>query len=210
MQGDPGVGGQRFEDVTVDHGVVGHPGTGDGEAHQVVRLTGVHEVGTPGDVDRGMRQRLVHGDVRIAEAADALLVAQSLTEGRAQHDRGVLHGVVRLDIHVTAGGDAQIEAGVAAEGGQHVIEERHPGVDRDLPGAVEFELDHDVGLPGPSLDPRTARGAATHGAPNGWARSVLASRRLAARKASFSAANPMVTRRNRGIPTSRIKMPSSR
>ena len=103
-----------------------------------------------------MGERLVHRDERVAEPADALLVAQCLTERLAEHDRGVLHRVVRLDVDVARGVHAEVEAGVAAERGQHVVEERHAGGDVDDAGAVEVELDDDVGLLGLAFDPGAA------------------------------------------------------
>ena len=166
MQGDPGVGGQRLEDVPVDHGVVRHTGTGDGEVHQVIRFTGVHEVRPSGNVDGGMRQRLVHRNESVAEPADPLLVAERLPERGAQHDGGVLDRVVALDLDVPAGGDGQIEAGVAAQRGEHVVEEGNPGLDGDRTGAVEVEFDDDVGLSGLALD-SGAPGCLGHGAPCG-------------------------------------------
>lgn len=109
VQGDPGVDGQRLEHMPVDDGVVGHRRTGDGELHHELRFADVDEVRPPGQVDRRMRQRLVHRDERITEAPDALLVTQRLPERAAQHDGGVLDGVVALDVDVTAGGDGQVE-----------------------------------------------------------------------------------------------------
>ena len=84
--------------------------------------------GRPGHVHRGVRQRLVHRDESIAETANSLLVAQRLPQRGTQHDRGVLDGVVTFDLDVPARSHRQIEAGVAAQGGQHMVEERHPGV----------------------------------------------------------------------------------
>ena len=155
-----------------------------------------------------MGQRLVHRDEGVAEPADALLVAESLPQRLPQHDRGVLDGVMRLDLDVALGAHGQVEAGVAAQRGQHVVVERHTGVDVDLAGAVEVEFDDDVGFLGAALDTRVA--GAGHDAPKGWANSVAAIWALAARKASFSSASPVVARRYPGMPTSRIRTPASR
>ena len=69
----------------------------------VIRLAGVHAVGPARHVDGGMGQRLIHGDERIAEATDALLVAERLTERLPKHDRSVLDGVVPLDLDIAPG-----------------------------------------------------------------------------------------------------------
>ena len=51
-----------------------------------------------------------------------------------------------FDLDVALGAHGQVEAGVAAQRGQHVVVERHTGVDVNLPGAVEVEFDDDVGF----------------------------------------------------------------
>lgn len=63
-----------------------------------------------------------------------------------------------LDLDVTLGAHRQVEAGVTAQRGEHVVVERHPGVDVDVAGAVEVEVDDDVGFLGAALDARTAGG----------------------------------------------------
>ena len=118
----------------------------------VIRLAGVHEVRPARHVDGRVGERLVHRDARVAEPADALLVAQRLAQRLAEHDRGVLDGVVALDLDVALGAHGQVEAGVAAQRGQHVVVERHAGVDVDDAGAVEVELDDDVGFLGLAFD----------------------------------------------------------
>ena len=75
VQADAGVERDRLEDV---------PGqrTGEVAADQVVllpgRLAAVHQVGTAGDVDDGLGERLVQRHQGVAEPADAGLVAQRL------------------------------------------------------------------------------------------------------------------------------------
>jgi hypothetical protein len=60
--------------------------------------------------------------------------------------------VVRVDLEVAARPHREVEAAVPAELADHVVEERHAGVGADLAGAVEVELDPDVGLLGRALD----------------------------------------------------------
>ena len=127
---------------------------GDRAVQHVFRLAGVHAVRPAGHVDGGVRERLVHRDQRVAEPADALLVAERLAQRLAEHDRGVLDGVVAFDLDVALGAHGQVEAGVAAQRGQHVVEERHAGVDVDDAGAVEVEFDDDVGFLGLAFDLR--------------------------------------------------------
>ena len=49
------------------------------------------------------RQGLVHRDVGVAEPADALEAVQRLRDRLAQHDAGVLHRVVHVDVQVALG-----------------------------------------------------------------------------------------------------------
>mgnify|MGYP002714641315 CR=1 FL=1 len=87
-----------------------------------------------------------------ADAVLALLVlldlleahAQRLTQRLTQHDRGVLDGVVPLDLDVTLRLDRQVEAAVLAEGVEHVIEERDAGRDVRHAGAVEIQRNADL------------------------------------------------------------------
>ena len=174
----------------------------------MVRLAGVHAVRPTGDVDDGVRQCLVHRDVGIAEPPDAFLVAERLAQRLTEHDRGVLDGVVPFDLDVAFGAHGQVEAGVGAQCGEHVVVERDTGVDVHLPGAFEVELDDDLGFFGSALDACATAGS--HEAPNGWANSVAANFALADRNASFSAASPIVVRRCPEMPTSRIRTPASR
>ena len=199
VQRDAGVHRDCLEHVPVDHGVVRRLGARDRDVQHVVRLAGVHAVRPAGHVDGGVGERLVHRDEGVAEPADALLVAERLAQRLAQHDRGVLDRVVSLDLDVALGAHGQVEAGVAAQRGEHVVEERHAGVDVDDSGAVEVELDDDVGFLGLAFDAGATAGG--HCAPI---------RALASSSASFSSASPMVARRYPGMPTSRIRMPASR
>src|SRR5690606_35898563 len=155
---------------------------------------------------RGVRQRLVHRDPGITEPADALLVAEGLPQRLAEDDRGVLDGVVGVDVGVPAGLDPQVERGVRAQRVEHVVVERHTGVDLDLAGPVEVQFDQHRRFLRGALDlaDPAARLECGH-----W---LISSRTalLAARKASFSSGVPTVTRRWPGMPTSRMSTSASR
>ena len=68
-----------------------------------------------GDVDRAARARLVHRHDRRAVAGDPGAVAERLVERLAEHDRGVLGGVVRAGLEVAAD---RRRRGRAARGGR--------------------------------------------------------------------------------------------
>ena len=88
--------GERLPDVPGQRRVVG--------ADQLDDLgLGVHDVRPAGQVDRGLHQRLVQRHQRVAEAADAGLVAERLAQRLADRDRGVLDGVVGVDLEVARG-----------------------------------------------------------------------------------------------------------
>ena len=55
-----------------------------------------------GQVDGGLHERLVERDQRVAEPADAGLVAERLAQRLAERERGVLDGVVGVDLEVAA------------------------------------------------------------------------------------------------------------
>ena len=64
----------------------------------------------------------------------------------ADRDPDVLDRVVEVDLDVTLRAHGQIEQAVLGEALEHVVEEGDPGRDLVLAGAVEIELDRDVGL----------------------------------------------------------------
>src|SRR4029079_2557772 len=119
----------------------------------------------------------------------------------------VLDGVVTFDLDVALGPHRQVEARVGAQRGKHVIEERHTGLNVDIAGAVEIELDDDVRLFGLAFDLRDTR--CGHCAPMDMS-SVATRRALTSSSASFSSARPVVARRYPGMPTSRMRTPASR
>ena len=88
------------------------------------RRPGVDDEGrAPAQVDGGDGERLVHRHDEVARAQNAALVAQREVEGLAQRDAHVFHGVVLIDIEVALAGEREVEAAVAREQLQHVVEE---------------------------------------------------------------------------------------
>ena len=78
--------------------------------------------------------------------------------GMLSRDARISNRKIALDLDVTGGAHGQVEARVAAQRGEHVVVERHTGVDVDLAGAVDVEVDDDVGFLGATLDARAAGG----------------------------------------------------
>ena len=170
-----------------------------------LRLAPVDEVRPAGDVDDGLDEALVERDGGVAEAGDAALVAEGLAQRLAEDDGDVLDGVVDVDLDVAGRPDGEVDERVLGQRAQHVVVERHPGLDVGLAGAVEVEA---------QLDARLARRAGERGgavrahAGSSWRGSgvvgveVLVGVRCesgrpdtADRNASVSAGVPAVTRR---------------
>jgi hypothetical protein len=137
------VEGDRLERVP-------HERTREVAADEVVLVTRglarVDEVRTTADVDHGLRERLVEGDEGVAVARDPGLVAERLPDRLTEHDRDVLHGVVRVDVRVAGGADGEIGERVLRERGQEVVEERHRRVDVARTRTVQIEVELDGGL----------------------------------------------------------------
>ena len=81
----------RLEDVLGQRGVVAADELDD------LGLV-VHEVGPAGQVDGHLHERLVERHERVAEPADAGLVAERLAQRLAERERGVLDRVVGVDL----------------------------------------------------------------------------------------------------------------
>ena len=82
----------------------------------------------------------------MAVAGDAGAVAERAVERLAEHDPGVLDGVVRAGVEVAGDVDGQVEPAVAGEQVEHVVEEADAGAARAGAAAVEAEGERDVGL----------------------------------------------------------------
>jgi hypothetical protein len=65
--------------------------------------------------------------VRVTEPLDARTVTPGLRQRLPEGDPGVLDGVVLVDLQVAVGVDGEVQATVAAELVEHVIEERDTG-----------------------------------------------------------------------------------
>ena len=159
VQGDLRVARETLENVLVEHRPIGGASRSDHRiGNHTFRFAAKHEVRAARNVDDGLGERLVHGDLRLCEPADPGLVAESLPHGLPQHDRRVLDGVVGLDVDVARGLDREVEAAVLPEGGEHVIEKRYAGVDVRRAGAVQIDVDGDRRFRGGALDARPATG----------------------------------------------------
>src|SRR6266436_1677459 len=86
--------------------------------------------------------------MHIGITRDALEIAERLFERLAERDPHVFSGVVQVDVEIALGRDGNIDAGMAGEEIQHVIEEADTGRNRAAALPVEIDRDFDVGFLG--------------------------------------------------------------
>src|SRR5699024_7563305 len=155
-----------------------------------------------GDVHHGLGEGFVQWHERITETGDAALVPERLAQGLADADGGVLHGVVHVHVRIALGAHGQVDQGVLAQGGEHVVVERHGGGYVHHSGAVEIDIHGHGGLRCAPLHVRRAR-----------IRHLLAHRPVtsssAPRNAAMSSAVPIDVRRYPCGPVSLISTPRS-
>ena len=94
----------------------------------------------------------------MAEAGDAAPVAERAGERLAERDRRILGGVVLIDMQVAGRAQADVDQRVARELLEHMIEEADAGRDLIGAGAVEVDLDRDVGFARLAVDRGGAHG----------------------------------------------------
>jgi len=72
-------------------------------------------------------------------AGDAAHVAEGGADRLAERDADILHRVVEIDVQVAGGLDVHVDARMASQQVQHVVEETDPGRDLRLARAVEID-----------------------------------------------------------------------
>ena len=136
-----------------------------------------------GEVHSGEDQRLVHGEEGAAIAGDAGHISQGLGEGVPQADPHVLHCVVVIHPGVPLAFHSEVKPAVAGEEGEHVVQKAAAGIDLAFSGAVQVQLQLDIGLRGFAGNFRRSHGQAS-----------FTMSRTRWRKPSICSLEPMVTR----------------
>ena len=103
--------------------------------------------GTPGKIDNGPCQRLIEWDVGISEAAYAPLVAQGLVESGTERKRAVLCRVVVVDVEIAFGTERYVDAAVARQRIEKMVEKAQARGNVALAGPVEVDGGRHVGFP---------------------------------------------------------------
>ena len=152
MQRHAGIHGEGLEPLLHQLGVEG----ADLVAHE---LGLEHQERPPGNVDGDPRQRLVHRHMHVGVAGDALHVAERLLHRLAERDADILGGVVMVDMQVALGLHRDVDAGMARQQIEHVVEKADAGRNRRRAGAVEIDRDLDVGFLGGAFDGRLTHAA---------------------------------------------------
>ena len=111
-----------------------------------------HQERPPRNVDRDAGQRLVHRHVHAGIARDALHVAERLLHRLPERDADVFGGVVMVDVQIALRLHGDVDARMARQQVEHVVEEADAGRDIGRAGAVEVHLDVDVGFLGLPFD----------------------------------------------------------
>ena len=83
--------------------------------------------------------------------SDGCRIGRQVVDGLAQYQRTVFAGVVAVDIEVSSTAKRQVEAGVASECCQHVVEEADSGLYIRPAGAVDVQREGDIRLAGSAL-----------------------------------------------------------
>src|SRR5262245_10731532 len=115
-----------------------------------------NRVRTTAEIDSGDGERLIHRHHEIARTIDAFPVAQRLQERLAERDTDIFDRVVLVDVEIALGLQREIEAAVAREQLQHVIEEADAGADVVASLAVNGQPSLDLGLSCPPIERRAA------------------------------------------------------
>ena len=87
------------------------------------------EIGPIRGVERHARQRLVHGNERVAVPVDAAAVAERARDRLADDVAGILGGVVEIDVQIALGPKRDVDQAMARQLLQHVVEEPDAGLD---------------------------------------------------------------------------------
>ena len=103
---------------------------------------------TIAQINHHPRQSFVHRQIRASVTADAFLATKRLTQAIAQHDAGVLNGVMNVDLDVADRSDVEIKKPVFGKQREHVIEKWHARIDRRFARTINQDREINLRLGG--------------------------------------------------------------
>src|SRR5690606_10588111 len=112
----------------------------------------ISEIRTATEIDDDSRQRLVHGKVRVAVAADPALFTQRPGECLTEYDARVLDGVMKIDLDIPVRLHFEIHQAVPRKERQHMVEERDLRRNGACAPPVDVQVETDAGFGGVTLD----------------------------------------------------------
>ena len=124
----------------------------------------VCQIGPAGQVHHHLGQGLVHGHGHVPVSADAFAVAEGLLEGLAESYAEVFDRMVVVDLRISLGLESEVEKAVLRNVREHVVHERHGGLDVIDARSVEVQGNFNVRFFGLAFDRRFA----SHPAPFFW------------------------------------------
>jgi len=154
VQGYPGIHGKRLKPFPNQFRIKG--------AHFAARkLRLENKEWATGDVDCDACQGLVHRYVNVAIARDAPHIAECLFECLAKRNPTIFGRVMLIDMQISLRPQLQVDARVASEEIEHVIQKADAGRNRRRSSPVEVDRNLDIRFVGLALDRRGAHGVAT-------------------------------------------------
>jgi hypothetical protein len=98
----------------------------------------IKEIRAATEIDDNFSQRFVERAGRLAEAANAVLVAEGVLESLTQRQADVFDRVMVVDFKIAFRVDIDVEKTMTAKAIQHVVQERHAGLNSCLTAAVDI------------------------------------------------------------------------
>src|SRR5690606_13414186 len=104
------------------------------------------QAGAAREIDDHARQGFIQRHIGVAVTDDTLAITGGLAHSLAERNADVFYRVVRINVQVTLGIDADINQTVTGNLVDHVIEKRQAGLKVRLAGAIERDRNGDVGF----------------------------------------------------------------
>jgi hypothetical protein len=120
--------------------------------HSYAHLQIDHRFRPTTQVDSHDRERLVHRHHEIAGAVDPFAIAERAEQRFTQDDADVLDGVVLIDIQIAGRAQRQVEAAVAREQFEHVVEEPDTRAHVVAAPAIDRQRSRDLRFRGATIE----------------------------------------------------------